>query len=92
MDEPRLIDANRLKKELLHAIWLPEWEHIRDKLLEDIDLQPTAYDINNVVEQLKANYKEMYGCYAIERTGYYKGKMDGYDHAIQIMERGGCNE
>lgn len=38
----RLIDADELKKALNHAIWRPDWEHIRDKVLQDIDEQPTV--------------------------------------------------
>ena len=79
MNKPRLIDANALKRELSHAIWLPEWEHIRDKVLKDIDERPTAYDIDEVVEQLKQEQKT---------PNSYVYAWDAYEKAIEIVKGG----
>ena len=53
-----------------------------------IDDQPTAYDIDKVVEQLEENWQIVRGNYAVERSGYYEGKMDAYDRAIEIVKGG----
>ena len=87
----RLIDADELKRELSHAIWLPEWEHIRDKVLKDIDLQPTAYDPYTVVEQLKVE--------AVERIAVFLESNDKeradlvcgcFRKTIEIVEKRGA--
>lgn len=43
----RLIDADKLKK-VIHCAYSDDLE-----ILEKIDLQPTAYDIDKVVEELE---------------------------------------
>lgn len=51
----------------------------------DIKDQPTAYDIDDVIEQLNR-------CYGIVRSpsvDYAEGLKDAYERAIGIMETGG---
>lgn len=60
MSDMRLIDANDVK-ELLHDILGKEvqpftWENDIDRM---VDRLPTAYDIDKVVEEMKANAKKM---------------------------------
>lgn len=81
----RLISANKLKNH--YAWWDDEKKEIFDTI---VDLQPTAYDIDKVVEQLEENWEIVRGNYAIERNGYYGGKMDAYDRAIEIVRKGGA--
>lgn len=74
----RLIDADELKKEI-HKAYSDDLG-IRDK----IDEQPTAYDIDGIVKQLKR-------CYGIVRStsvGYTKGLKDAYERSIDIVKAG----
>lgn len=85
----RLIDADELKKELY-----PEWlidilltqrysEDILYALAQKIDEQPTAYDVDKVVEQLE----ELEGRYNSVDFGI-KGIIC---KAIEIVKAGGVN-
>lgn len=56
-----------------------------DDLCTIIDIQPTAYDIDDVVEQLKR-------CYGIVRSpsvDYAEGLKDAYSRAIGIVKTSG---
>ena len=80
----RLIDADKLLEELrqYHPLSLSYG------ILSDIEYFPTAYDIDKVIEQLEENWQIARGNYAVERSGYYEGKMDAYDGAIEIVKGG----
>ena len=63
-------------------------------IIEVVKEQPTAFDVEKVVEQLDNLRKE----YETEAnnintppnyTCYYKGHMRGYEHSIDIVKRGG---
>lgn len=87
----RLISAEELKRELSHAIWLPEWEHIRDKILKDIDLQPTAYDPDKVVEQLKVETVERIEAFLESNDKERADLVYGcFRKAIEIVENRGA--
>ena len=79
----RLIDADKLKK---HYSW---WKDEERELLDAIvDIQPTAYDVKNIIERLEAEMNEaknsIYG-----DGGYYIGMVDAYEFAIEIVRNGG---
>ena len=59
----RLIDADRLKADLEKAISKNEDMDCLDflRVASVIDAQPTAYDPDKVVKQLKAEFKKYYG-------------------------------
>ncbi|WP_216392082.1 hypothetical protein [Blautia sp. MSJ-19] len=89
----RLIDANKLK-EVIHKLYSDDLE-----ILEKIDEQPTAYDLDKVVKQIKViKEKECTAC-TDEDCGYCKyfndcknGDMSdklALDKAIEIVEGGG---
>ena len=75
----RLIDADKLIKQI-HCEYSDDlW------ILEKIDEQPTVYDIDSFVEQLKR-------CYVIVRStsvDYAEGLKDAYERAIGIVKAGG---
>lgn len=59
-----------------------------DQMEKLIKEQPTAYDIDGVVEQLKR-------CYGIVRStsiNYAEGLKDAYERAIEIVKAGGKDE
>lgn len=72
---------------------------IEDMILQVVDDQPTAYDVEAVVRKLeaestffahKAEYEKDLG-YAYVATRKY-GISDGLDLAIEIVRRGGRND
>lgn len=90
----RLIDTDKLK-EVIHCAYSDDFE-----IIEKIDKQPTAFDVDKVVEQLK-NLKEKDVCedcscvlckYNEEcRHGAYADQKVIIDKAIGIVKGGGEN-
>lgn len=89
----RLIDADKLKKDILLQNILGEpIQKIIDRYIHIVDSQPTAFDVDKVVEQLEkladeANEK-------ILETGglqlYYDGYEDAMRTAVEIVKGGGA--
>lgn len=87
----RLIDADKLK----HAIHCAYSDDLG--ILEKIDEQPTAYDLNKVVDQLQ-EMKEEDACkniscvlckYTADCMAGEMGEKVAIDRAIEIVEGGG---
>lgn len=90
----RLIDADLLKEKIIKDMEFlqkglgkdAKYAHMASySVLKDIDAQPTAYDVDKVVEHLE---NEHINCY---RPGDYKYN-NGIDKAIEIVKAGGINE
>lgn len=90
----RLIDADKLIEDVLNSMPTGSSRGVFRAFIEE---QPTAFDVEKVVEQLDNLRKE----YAIEAcnmntppkyTCYYKGRMRGYEHSIDIVREGGIDE
>ena len=83
----RLIDAEELKKRI-HCLYSDGLE-----ILEKIDEQPTAYDVEAVVKELEDLKKRYY--FTIANTGdadkdcAYLNTANAIDRAIEIVNRGG---
>ena len=77
----RLIDADVLVKDLLEQIPLAENVPIFKDIIES---QPTAYDIDKVVGQLKKVSYERFG-----NTGMGGELVVNLDDAIEIVKAGG---
>lgn len=86
----RLIDADKLKH-VVHCIYSDDLE-----ILEKIDEQPTAFDVDKIAEQLK-DLKAMYW-FSIANTGdekldfAYEKVGNALDKAIDIVKRGGVKD
>ena len=83
----RLIDADLLKAEFKKK---PSkfWHYIG--INEMIDCAPTAYDTDNVIEQLESEASHCASFF----DGYYtddyeRGKFEAYNEAVEIVKRGG---
>lgn len=99
----RLIDADELKKELYQQWFMDILLTQRSSkdmfyaLAQKIDNQPTAYDVDKVVEQLEEEreyshadfeqYAELHGI-DTENDWFYAG----LKRAIEIVKAGGINE
>lgn len=86
----RLIDVDKLKH-VIHCAYSDDLE-----ILEKIDEQPTAFDLNKVVEQLKQ--LKMRYFLTITNTGdkrldiAYENVWNALDRVIEIVKSGGVNE
>jgi hypothetical protein len=97
---PRLIDADLLVEEIEKRARAPRgtMEILRD-ILSVIDGQPTAYDVDAVVERLRQqanqyhNRAELYSEKGVcNEWAHMSGKAASYEHAIEIVKRGGIND
>ena len=83
----RLIEAEELKKRI-HCLYSDDLE-----ILEKIDEQPTAYDVEAVVKELEDLKMRYY--FTIANTGdadkdcAYLNTANAIDRAIEIVKRGG---
>lgn len=86
----RLIDADKIdfNEVFVGASKFAEDTRQAGKML--IDAQPTSYDVDKVLEQLK-NEKEFWND-AIYNKEIGKQKARSYEHAIEIVKGGGCGE
>ena len=96
----RLIDADELKKEL-YPQWLMDIlltqrysEDILYALAQKIDEQPTAYDVDKVVQQLREQQEKLEtDIFARESDNWYgqycNGIHEEIDKAIEIVKAGG---
>ena len=67
---------------------------VTNSIIDEVEKQPTAYDINNVIEELERNasrytkkYVTPYG-----NNGYKDTKAISVHKAIEIVKAGGKNE
>ena len=84
----RLIDADKL---IDQSDSLVDMAHIIG-FQSVIDAQPTAYDVNAVVEQLQKNADKNRGFYKANLNDNAQGQMIAYLHAIEIVKGGGGND
>lgn len=90
----RLIDADKLKKDILLQNILGEpIQKIIDRYIHIVDSQPTAFDVDKVVNQLK---KLKMGYFlTIANTGdkkldvAYENVGNALDKAIELVKEGG---
>lgn len=90
----RLIDADKLKKDMLFQNILGEsMQKIIDRYIHIVDSQPTAFDVEKVVEQLKE--LKMRYFLTIANTGdkkldvAYENVGNALDRAVEIVKGGG---
>lgn len=86
----RLIDAEELKKRI-HCLYSDDLE-----ILEKIDEQPTAFDMEKVLNELKHKESEALKRYSESNGTAYafsdKCSCDNWAKAIEIVKRGGRND
>lgn len=83
----RLIDADKLKK-IIHSAYSDDLE-----ILDKIDNQPTAFDLNKVVDRLKKEEsKARLELIEDRKTAFEfssKCRLEAYEKAIEIVKGGG---
>ena len=63
----------------------------RQALIDRIDAQPTAYDVDEVVEQLEDRKSLMLETFKISESDIDRGRIYGMDKAIEIVKGGGVD-
>lgn len=81
MNKPRLIDANELHYALIDLFQEIDDMYIAGRVISLVNLQPTAYDIQGVVEQLEGHAIEF------ETFGMCSDYVE-LTHAIEIVKGG----
>lgn len=84
----RIIDADKFKKQIAGMAIVNGYSAQKvNKMCELIDEQPTAYDVDAVVEQLKTDSSvRLYG------SGNSNNYLIPLEKAIKIVKAGGKNE
>nr|DAZ01524.1 MAG TPA: hypothetical protein [Caudoviricetes sp.] len=85
-----LIDANALKEYCMRASKSDDdFRRVSLATLASvIDAQPTAYDVDKVLEQLETEDSKIEIQY---ENNYEKGLLDGIEKAIEIVKGGGVD-
>ena len=90
----RMIDADKMLERL--EVW--NTSDNTDKALYNfvwnrIAEQPTAYDVNKVIEQLENEASRCASFFCDDyRDDYERGKFEAYNEAVEIVKRGGVEE
>jgi len=86
-----LIDADALKEYCMRASKSDDdFRRVSLATLASvIDAQPTAYDVDKVLEQLETEDSKIEIQY---ENNYEKGLLDGIEKAIEIVKGGGVDE
>lgn len=86
----RLIDADEFKKQIVAMAILNNYPPSKaNALCELIDRQPTAYDLDKVIEKLQVLSDKADDDIAVceaDTCQYYDGYGDGMDKAIEIVK------
>lgn len=94
----RLIDESALKKSI--EKWLNpdqiadrmvDIENITVSVMMEIEEQPTAYDVDKVVQQLEDRKSLMVETFKISESDIDRGRIYGMDKAIEIVKGGGID-
>lgn len=79
----RLIDADKLKH-VIHCAYSDDLE-----ILEKIDEQPTAFNVDKVIEQLETRKTRAAALQKKYIPEYFEGETDAFKFAIKIVKDGG---
>ena len=90
----RLIDADELQNGLDRLMEQGELSYNIFKAAVDIlDIQPTAYDVDKVVEQLEEmrlkREEQLRACVDNDMADYFRCKMSAIAEVIEIVKSGG---
>lgn len=94
----RLIDADLLKESV--AKWLKSYKPdetetiklacVLESVVEEIDEQPTAFDVDKVVEQLETRKTRAAALQKENISEYFEGETDAFEFATKIVKGGGA--
>lgn len=82
----RLIDADKLKEAINSSLNTGRETFSPEIIYEAVDEQPTAFDLDKVVEQLKT--KKARTAALQKASEYFEGETDAFEVAIKIVKDG----
>nr|DAZ40587.1 MAG TPA: hypothetical protein [Caudoviricetes sp.] len=82
----RLIDADKLKEAINSSLNTGRETFSPEIIYEAVDEQPTAFDLDKVVEQLKT--KKTRTAALQKASEYFEGETDAFEVAIKIVKDG----
>lgn len=82
----RLIDADKLKEAINSSLNTGRETFSPEIIYEAVDEQPTAFDLDKVVEQLKT--KKTRTAVLQKASEYFEGETDAFEVAIKIVKDG----
>ena len=96
----RLIDADKLIQEMSEWYWDKEKQKAAENDASPMDLfthlaittvqeQPTAFDVDKVVEQLETRKARATALQKENTSEYFEGETDAFEFAIKIVKGGG---
>ena len=103
IDADKLLEETRKDRDYAEKNGFLDMYYERQVLIDRIESQPTAYDVNKVVEEIKTLKEEALGEYNLDnnignsiaenyRKDMNEGRCFAYDDAIEIVKAGGKNE
>ena len=84
----KLLEETRRDRDYAAKNGVMDMYYERQALIDRIDAQPTAYDVDKVVEQLENERKFWENAYD---SNLGKEKARSYEHAIEIVKGGGVD-
>lgn len=91
----KLIDADKLIEDIKEIDM--QYMYSPKGFINVVNSQPTAFDVDKVVEQLEGQRKEYeesadsLTC-DYDRVCYYRGKMRAYEYSKEIVKAGGIDD
>ena len=85
----RLIDADKLKEAINSSLNTGKETFSTEIIREAIDEQPTAFDVDKVVKQLKKRKAKFAALQKKYTSEYFEGETDAFEFAIKIVKEGG---
>lgn len=82
----RLIDADKLKEAINSSLNTGRETFSPEIICEAVDEQPTVFDVDKVVEQLKT--KKTRTAALQKASEYFEGETDAFEVAIKIVKDG----
>lgn len=82
----RLIDADKLKEAINSSLNTGRETFSPEIIYEAVDEQPTAFDLDKVMEQLKT--KKTRTAALQKASEYFEGETDAFEVAIKIVKDG----
>ena len=103
IDADKLLEETRKDRDYAEKNGFLDMYYERQVLIDRIESQPTAYDVNKVVEEIKTLKEEALGEYNLDnnignsiaenyRKDMNEDRCFAYDDAIEIVKAGGKNE
>lgn len=91
IDADKLLEETRRDRDYAEKNGFMDMYHERQALIDRIEAQPTAYDVDKVVEQLEDRKSLMLETLKISEADIDRGRIYGMDKAIEIVKGGGVN-